>query len=117
MFDCFDDGDCSNLNGGRSEAVRLTEDTTTTITITTSPTVVLTANTNRKLLKVYLVSVSTSNAEVWIRYGAGATLTNSAHVLPLRHLLVVDSGQAANTISAICSTGTAQLRVSAANTL
>ncbi len=107
---------CNNLNRNQSTSPGgLTEDVTTTVTIGTSPTVVLSANTSRKLIKIYLTSSSTG--ECWIRYGAGATLANSAHLLPLRYLLIVDSGQAANAISAICSSGTAQLRVSAANSL
>lgn len=107
---------CNNLNrsqaGGLSGS--LTEDTTATVTVGASPTVVLAADASRKLVKLYLTSLSNPAGECWIRYGTGATLTNSAHPLPLRHLLIIDE-QAANAISAICSSGTAQLRVSVAN--
>jgi hypothetical protein len=116
MINCFEESECgNNLNGSQSD--RLTEDTTATINVTTSSTVILPANTNRRLLKLYLISMSSSTTELWIRYGSGASVTNSAHILPLQHLLIVDPSQVANAISAICSTGSAQLRVSAANAL
>lgn len=108
---------CNNLNRSQSTSERLTEDTVTTVTVGTSATVVLTANVARRLVKIYLNSSSNPSAETWIRYGAGATSTNAAHILPFRHLVVVDSGQAANAISAVCTSGTAQLRVSVANAL
>lgn len=109
---------CNNLNRNYSLASPegLTEDVTTTVTIGTSSTAILAANVNRRLVKLYLTSLSEST-ECWIRYGAGATLANSAHILPLRHLLIVDGAQARNVISLICSSGTAQLRVSTANAL
>ncbi|MCC3439373.1 hypothetical protein [Microcoleus sp. PH2017_05_CCC_O_A] len=108
---------CNNLNRSQSgSSGGLTEDVTTTATIGTSSTAILSANASRKLVKLYLTSLSNPAGECWIRYGAGATLANSAHPLPLRHLLIIDE-QAANAISAICSPGTAQLRVSVANAL
>jgi hypothetical protein len=108
---------CNNLNSGdgRSPATeRLTEDISSVMTIMTASTAVLPANANRRIVKIYVVSLSVPSAEIWIRYGAAATLLNSAHSLPLRHLLIIDSPQAANAISAICSAGTAQVRVSVA---
>jgi hypothetical protein len=109
---------CDNLNQQSSLSVsQFGEDTTTTITVGGLATNLLSANTARRLVKIFLVSQSVLNAEVWIRYGVGATLINSAHPLLLKHLLIIDSAQASNAISAICSTGTAQLRVSSANAL
>lgn len=109
---------CNNLNRGQlTLSERLTEDTTTTINVLSSSTVVLSASANRRLVKLYLISLSVPNAEIWIRYGGAASITNSAHLLPLRHLLFIDSAQVVNAISAICSSGTAQLRVSVANAL
>lgn len=115
---------CNNLNRnigvptvGESLAERLTEDFVVTVPVSTSSTTLLNANPSRRIIKVYCLSLTTPSAEIWIRYGAGATLLNSAHPLLLRHLLVVDSPQAANAISAICSSGTAQLRVCSAEVL
>jgi hypothetical protein len=113
---------CNNLNSGDNQGVatveRLTEDVASTVNVTTASTAVLTANTNRRIVKIYVMSLSVPSAEIWIRYGATpATLLNSSHSLPLRYLLVIDSPQAANAISAICSIGTAQVRVSVADKL
>lgn len=109
---------CNNLNrnvvGNSTVGERLTEDFTTTVTVLTSSTTLLIANPNRRIIKVYCLSLTVPSAEVWIRHGTGATLLNSAHPLLLRNLLIVNSAQAANAISAVCSTGTAQLRVSSA---
>ena len=93
---------------------RLTEDVATAVTVLTSSTTLLIASQNRRIIKVYCLSLTVPSAEIWIRYGTGATLLNSAHPLLLRNLLIVNSAQAANAISAICSAGTAQLRVSSA---
>lgn len=104
---------CNNLN--RQLATineRLAEDVVTTVNVSSSSTIILNANVNRRIVKIYALSLSIPSAEIWIRYGSGATLVNSAHPLPLRNLLIVDSTQAANAISAICSSGTAQLRIS-----
>jgi hypothetical protein len=109
---------CNNLNGkigdGEGIAERLTEDSVVSVSVSSTSTILLNANINRRIVRVYVLSQSVPSAEVWIRYGTGASLINSAHPLFLRNLLVVDSFQAANAISAICSVGTAQLRVSSA---
>ena len=108
---------CNNLNKNQSVSPgRLAEDVTTAIAIGTSSTAILSANASRRLVKLYLISLSDPTGECWIRYGSGATLANSAHPLPIKHLLIIDE-QAGNAISAICSSGTAQLRVSTANAL
>ncbi|MEZ2280373.1 MAG: hypothetical protein ACBR12_26065 [Microcoleus sp.] len=106
---------CNNLN--RQLATineRLTEDVVTTVNVSSSSTTILNANANRRIVKIYALSLSLPSAEIWIRYGSGATLVNSAHPLPLRNLLIVDSAQAANAISAICTAGSASVRVSSA---
>ncbi len=107
---------CNNLNRNAGEHLmeRLTEDVATAVTVLTSSTTLLIASQNRRIIKVYCLSLTVPSAEIWIRYGTGATLLNSAHPLLLRNLLIVNSAQAANAISAICSAGTAQLRVSSA---
>ncbi len=107
---------CNNLNRNVGERLieRLTEDVATTVTVSTSSTTLLSASLNRRMIKVYCLSLTIPSAEIWIRYGTGATLLNSSHPLLLKHLLIVDSAQAANAISVVCSAGTAQLRVSAA---
>lgn len=102
---------CNNLNRNvASELLR--DDVVTTNTVGTSSITLLSANANRRMIKIYCLSLTIPSAELWIRYGTGATLLNSAHPLLLRNLLVVDWAQAANAISAVCSAGTAQLRVS-----
>lgn len=109
---------CNNLNrsvGNSAVDERLTDDFTTTVTVSTSSTTLLIANPNRRIIKVYCLSLTVPSAEIWIRYGTGATLLNSSHPLLLRNLLIVNSAQAANAISAVCSAGTAQLRVSSAD--
>jgi hypothetical protein len=112
---------CNNLNRGvgvpsvgERPIERLTDDLPTTVTVSTSSTTLLTANPNRRIIKIYCLSLTVPSAEVWIRYGTGATLLNSSHPLLFKNLLIVDSAQSANAISAVCSAGTAQLRVSSA---
>jgi hypothetical protein len=108
MIDCCN----NNLNRGSLSQPALTEDLPVTINVSESSTVVLAADPNRKLVKIYVVS---SSGLCWIRYGAGASLggANCAHPLLQGHLLIIDS-QAKNAVSAICSSGAAQLRVSSA---
>lgn len=102
---------CNNLNRNvASELLR--DDVVTTSTVGTSSVTLLSPSASRRMIKIYCLSLTVPSAELWIRYGTGATLLNSAHPLLLRNLLVVDWGQAANAISAVCSAGTAQLRVS-----
>lgn len=114
---------CNNLNQNTGNTAgdrlleRLSEDVVTTVVVGTFSTTLLAPNLNRKIIKIYCLSKSVPSAEIWLNYGSGATLTNSAHPLPLRNLLVVDSLQAVNAISAICSSGTAQLRVCSAEVL
>lgn len=103
-------GTLTGIGGVLSE--RFTEDSVITIGVSTSSTNLLSANPNRRIVKIYCLSVTSPEAQTWIQYGSGATLINSAHPLLLRNLLIVDSAQAANAISAICSSGTAQLRIS-----
>jgi hypothetical protein len=109
---------CNNLNRNINNSAvgeRLAEDFTTTVTVSTSSTTLLIANQNRRMIKIFCLSLTVPSAEIWIRYGFGATLLNSAHPLLLKNLLVIDFAQAANAISAVCSAGTAQLRVSSAD--
>ena len=108
---------CNNLNRNINNSTvgeRLTEDFTTTVAVSTASTTLLIANPNRRIIKIYCLSLTVPSAEIWIRYGTGATLLNSSHPLLFKHLLIVDSSQAANAISAVCSVGTAQLRISSA---
>ncbi|MEZ2321776.1 MAG: hypothetical protein ACBR15_22525 [Microcoleus sp.] len=105
----------NNLNQDTGTlAERLTEDSVMTVVVTTSSTTLLPPNIDRRIVKIFLLSTSAPPAEVWIRYGSDATLNNSAHPLLLRNLLIVDSAQAANAISAICTAGSASVRVSSA---
>lgn len=104
---------CNNLNRQLVTInERLTEDVVTTVNVSSSSMIILNANVNRRIVKIYALSLSLPSVEIWIRYGTGATLANSAHPLLLQNLLIINSTQAANAISAICSSGTAQLRIS-----
>lgn len=108
----------NNLNQDTGTlAERLTEDSVMTVVVTTSSTTLLPPNIDRRIVKIFLLSTSAPPAEVWIRYGSDATLNNSAHPLLLRNLLIIDSRQVVNEISAVCSSGTAQLRVCSAEVL
>jgi hypothetical protein len=105
---------CDNLNQSSQITSLVGEDFVTTVNISGSS-FLLPADTSRRIAKIYLISQSNPDAEIWIRYGVGATLANSSHPLLLKHLLIINSSQVANAISAICSSGTAQLRVSSAS--
>ena len=102
---------CNNLNQQQGGTTILGNDVVTSASVSTSSTLLLSANSNRRMVKLYLVSLSVPTAELWIRYGVAATMLNCTHPLPLRNLLIVEA-QAANNISAICSAGVAQVRVS-----
>jgi hypothetical protein len=101
---------CNNLQGLSS--ARLTDDNFDTVQVNHLPTVLLNQDKNRGLIKLYVTSVEPVDTVLWIRYGTGITLQNASHVLPLRHLLIIDTLQAANAISAICSGGIADIRIS-----
>ena len=107
---------CNNLNSGTDTLlteVLVGDDSTSTITVSSAGTTLASANTNRRLIKIYVIS---SEGEIWLRYGSGTvTLANAAHPLLPKHLIIIDSFQARGDIKAITSSGTAQLRVSVAN--
>lgn len=106
---------CNNLNPlSTTKLETIAEDIVTNITVSTNSTLLLPVNANRKIVKIYVVDFSEKTTELWIRYGNNASLLNTTHPLPSKHLLTIDSNQAANTISAICTVGTATLRVSSA---
>lgn len=106
---------CNNLNSFSSTSLEaITEDTGSNITVTTTSTLLLPANVNRRIVKLYVVDFSQKATELWIKYGSSASLLNTAHPLLFKHLLIIDTAQAAKAISAICTVGTATLRVSSA---
>lgn len=94
----------------------LGEDITIQVVITTSPTLILPANSNRRLLKIYVLTLSVQATELWLRHGTTISLANSGFQLPLRHLFV-NTSQASQALSGICTTGTATIRVTTANKL
>lgn len=111
---------CNNLNpAALSDSIieLIGDDNTSTITINSLGAIIAVADDNRRLVKIFVTSVSDKNTEVWLRYGAGITMENAAHPIPEKHLLIIDSMQARGNISLITSSGTAQLRVSLANKL
>jgi hypothetical protein len=109
---------CNNLNPPTSQDLvteLIGDDVTSTITVDSLGGVVAAANDNRRLIKIFVVSTSDKNTEIWVRYGAAITLLNAAHPIPERHLLIIDSTQSRGIVSAITSSGTAIVRVSLAN--
>ncbi len=90
----------------------LTEDTVINVTVSSVSTPVLPADINRRIVKIYVASFSDRLTNLWIRYGANASMTNTSYPLPSGYLLIIDSAQAAQTISAICTVGTASLVIS-----
>lgn len=112
ILDC-----CNNLNSG-ADTQGVTEelvgdDSTSTITVSSGGSTLASANANRRVVKIYVIS---SEGEIWLRYGSGTiNLGNAAHPLLPKHLIIIDSSQARGDIKAITSSGTAQLRVSVAN--
>jgi len=109
--------DCSNnLNGPASSAVEpLGEDFCQTISVSSVTTTLVSANVNRRILKVYVQSVSAPNVEVWIRIGLAATVSNTAHPLFNHYLLMEEGIEARGNVTAICVGGTAQVRVCTVN--
>jgi len=109
--------DCSNnLNGPASGAAEaLGEESCQTITVGTSSTTLVSANVNRRILKVYVQSVSVPSIEVWIRLGSAATASNTAHPLFNRYLLIEEGIEGRGNVTAICVGGTAQVRVCTIN--
>jgi hypothetical protein len=104
-----------NLNQNSSNANKnLSDDITTEIVVETSPIIILSANPNRKIIKIYTVGFSTSQTQLWLRYGNNITANNSSFPLLVRHLLI-ETYQANKTLSAICVGGTATLRVTVVN--
>ncbi len=111
---------CNNLNPAAptdSIIELIGDDNTSTVTIDSLGAIIAVADDNRRLVKIFVVSTSDKNTEIWLRYGEGVTIENAAHPIPEKHLLIVDSMQARRNISAITSSGTAQLKVSLADKL
>lgn len=109
---------CNNLNPAASAdlvAELIGDDNTSTIVVGPSGTLIAPADNNRRLVKIFVESISDRNAAVWLRYGGGITLMNAAHPIPEKYLIIIDSTQSRRNISAITSSGTAQLRISLAN--
>ena len=103
---------CNNLNYQPSQNTEnLGEEVTTQFTVTSSSTLILPANPNRRIVKIHTISFSDRLTKFWIRYGTSVSLLNAAHPIPLDYLLI-EKSQAMKAISGICSVGSALLRVS-----
>lgn len=109
--------DCSNnLNGPASGATEaLGEESCQTISVGSVATTLVSTNVNRRILKVYVQSVSVLTVEIWIRLGSGATASNTAHPLFNRYLLIEEGIEGRGGVTAICVGGTAQVRVCTIN--
>lgn len=99
---------CNNLQGQNSFG--LTDDLFASVRVGSSPTILLNQDKKRGLIKLYVTNLEAD--ALWIKYGANITLESASHILLLRHLLIVEPSQAANSISAICLNGFADVRVS-----
>lgn len=103
---------CNNLNYQPGLiAETLGEEVTTEMTVTTSSTLILPANLNRRIIKIYTVAFSDKLTRFWLKYSTNANLVGATHPIPLDYLLV-EKSQAVKAISGICSIGSALLRVS-----
>jgi len=105
----------SNLNY-KSDNETLGEDITTQITVTSSPILILPANSNRRILKIYVLNLSNQLAELWLRHGTNISVLNSTFQVPLKYLFT-NTTQAAQALSGICTTGAATIRVTTVNKL
>jgi len=106
---------CNNLNGKKFDEM-LGEDTITQVVVTTSPTLILPADSNRGILKIYVLSFSVQTTELWLRHGTTISIANSGFQIPLRHLFV-NTSQASQALRGICTVGTATIRITTANKL
>lgn len=95
----------------------LREDTAITILVSNVSTRLISEDSNRESLKIFVLEMSNSNTEIWLRFGLNATLQNTAFLLPLRNLFLFAASelpQIKGNLSAITNTGTALIRVSSA---
>lgn len=106
---------CDNLNPAQSLSAEelIGDDITSTISVDSSGVLIAPADNNRRLIKIFVISIS-GLGELWIRHGSAISFDNAAFKLPPGFLLTIDSSQARGNVSAICSS-LAQLRVSLAS--
>lgn len=106
-----------NLNQKNAANELLGDDITNEITIGTSPTTLLsTASSNRRIVKIYSMQYSNPLALLWVRHGSNASASNSSFALPMWHLYE-NLLQASRPLSVACSEGTALLRLTVVNKL
>lgn len=105
-----------NLNQRNNANELLGDDVTTERSVGASPTLILPANANRRVIKIYCVQFSDPLAQLWLHHGSITNANNFAFPLLLKHLFV-DTSQAARALSSFCSNGTALLRITEVNKL
>ncbi|MGB7712007.1 MAG: hypothetical protein WBL95_21145 [Microcoleus sp.] len=103
---------------GAMSQPRLTEDTIFDCYVNESSTQILPPDVERYMIKLFLFEMSDPAVKVWIKYGEYGyewNLSVFSHPLPYYNLLIIDSQQAGLNIAAICTSGTATIRVSYAS--
>jgi hypothetical protein len=107
---------CDDLNRKiESESSTLGSDITNEITITTTPTILLsTINLNRKIIKIYFAQHFNPLALLWIQHGINSNPSKFTFALPLKNLYI-DSSQANQPLSAYCSEGEALIKLTVVN--
>lgn len=105
----------TNLNQKSFANEALGEDVVNEIIVGTSPIILLsTINLNRKIVKLYTAEYSSELTQLWVRHGININISNSAFALPVKHLYV-NSSQASQPLSVVCSAGTARLKLTVVN--
>jgi hypothetical protein len=93
----------------------LGEDITNELSISTTPLNIFSAiSTNRKIIKIYTINYSDKSTELWLRHGTDININNFTLSLPVHHLYI-NSSQAAQPLSLVCSFGTAAIKLTTVN--
>jgi len=105
----------SNLNYKNIAEEILGDDITSEITIGTLPINLLSAvNQNRKVVKLYTIEFSNPLAVLWIRHGTNISINNASFALPVCRLYE-NTSQASRPLTAICSEGSALVKLTVVN--
>lgn len=111
---------CCYTNLNQKNAIvdeALGDDITNEITVGDSPiTLLSSANTNRRIVKIYTSEYSNPLAVLWVRHGTGVSQSNFTLAIPNNHLYV-NTSQASRPLSIMCSEGTALIKFTVVNKL
>lgn len=105
----------SNLNYKSVAEEILGDDITNEITIGMSPTTLLsTVDLNRRIVKLYVVQLSSPLAGIWVQHSTNITESDASFLLPTKNMYITTS-QASHPLSVVCSEGTALLKLTVVN--